>query len=86
MASRRLRQRQSTQRRSTQRQSTGLRAWDRGATALEYALVLSLLAGGSMVVLNALTAPAVSTLQRQAICTAQRPGLAGCQHDTAVQP
>jgi Flp pilus assembly pilin Flp len=86
MASRRFALRRSTQRWSTLRWSTLRRSHDRGATAVEYALVLSLLAGGSMVVLDAVTDPVVSTLQRQTICSSERPAPTGCHPDAGAQP
>jgi Flp pilus assembly pilin Flp len=68
------------------RRFTLRRSRDCGATAVEYALVLSLLAGGSMVVVGAVTDPVVSTLQRQAICAAERPAPVGCHPDPAAEP
>jgi hypothetical protein len=62
------------------------RRTDAGVTVVEYALVLSLLAGGSMVALDAMAAPAVSAVQRQAICAAQRPAPPQCHQATVVQP
>jgi len=61
-------------------------ACDQGATVVEYALVLSLLAVGSLVALDAVTAPAVSSVRRQAICAQQRPAPPGCHGQAGVQP
>lgn len=62
------------------------RCGDCGATVVEYALVLSLLAGGSLAVVGAVTEPAVSSVQRQALCVGERPAPAGCTGITAAQP
>ncbi len=59
---------------------------DAGVTVVEYALVLSLLAGGSMVALDAMAAPAITAVQRQAICAAQRPAPPQCHQTPVVQP
>jgi Flp pilus assembly pilin Flp len=86
MASRRFVLRPSALRPSALRRFVLRRSRDRGATAVEYALVLSLLAGGSMVVLDAVTDPVVSTLQRQTICSSERPAPTGCHPDAGAQP
>jgi Flp pilus assembly pilin Flp len=58
-----------------------LRRWngDIGATVVEYALLLSLLVGGSLTALTTMVDPAVSSVQRQAVCAEQRPAPSGCQ-------
>jgi Flp pilus assembly pilin Flp len=58
-----------------------LRRWsgDTGATVVEYALLLSLLVGGSLTAVAAMVDPAVSSVQRQAACAEQRPAPSGCR-------
>lgn len=62
------------------------RSSDGGSTLVEYALVLSLLAGGAVAALDAVTTPAVFSLQRQASCVSERPAPAGCDRPATVQP
>jgi hypothetical protein len=65
---------------------TRRRCPDAGATAVEYALVLTLLVAGSVMVVEAATSPAVSSVGREAVCVEQRPAPAHCHETGSAEP
>jgi hypothetical protein len=54
---------------------------DLGATMIEYALVLSVLAGAALAVLPALGSQGAAAVHRQAVCISSRPAPLAC-HDS----